>query len=692
MSAASRRGGPRRPPAPRWLLPLAVVALLHLLLPLVSLAVGVPWGRLPLVLASEPAREALALSLGTCLAALGLDLLLGLPLAVLLARPWWGVRLLRVLVALPLSVPPVVAGLALLMLYGRRGPVGSLLDAAGVTLAFTPVAVVMAQVFVSLPFLVLTVESALRARPSGLEGMAASLGASPTRVLTRITLPLVAPAVARGAALALARCLGEFGATLTFAGSLRGVTRTMPLEVHLARESDPDLALVLGLVLLAVALVVVALTEMRPPGWMRPGRAGLTAEGPVTPSTAEVPPLREAPSGRGGAPVRGVVPTTPTRPPGTGSSDLAPAAPRPLALRVAGEVRERDWRVALDIEAGVTLAVMGHNGAGKSTLAQVLVGSLALDEGEVVIGGRSVDSPAGVVPSAGRPVALLGQDPLLFPHMSVLDNVAFPLRCRGTGSGRARELAGRELASIGCTHLAARRGDELSGGEAARVALARALVARPGVLVLDEPTAALDVETAAGVLALLAARLRGGGVTTVLITHEVTVALALADELAVLESGRLVERGVPAEVLAAPVSRFGARLAGLNVVPGRVRSEGEGLLSVPMGSGRLVALVPSDGCAEGDEVGLLFPPEAVTLHACPPRAASPRSVVEGVVRGVRDEGGVVLVEVEVGGGGPLLRARVTTVAWASIGGGVGGRVWCAVKATQVRVVVCRRGL
>jgi len=155
----------------------------------------------------------------------------------------------------------LLAGIALLAAVGRRSALGALLSGAGLDIAFTTTAVVIAQVFVSLPFLIVTLESALRAREQGLDEMASSLGASPSRVFWQITLPTVLPGLGRGAALALARCLGEFGATLTFAGSMQGVTRTMPLQIYLARESDADLALALGVVLLGVAAAVVALTE-----------------------------------------------------------------------------------------------------------------------------------------------------------------------------------------------------------------------------------------------------------------------------------------------------------------------------------------------------------------------------------------------------------------------------------------------
>jgi molybdate transport system permease protein len=168
---------------------------------------------------------------------------------------------LRTLVLLPLVLPPVVGGIALLQTFGRLGLLSSALDLFGLRIAFTTTAVVLAQVFVSMPFLVLSMEGALRTAERGYETVAAGLGAAPGFVLIRVTLPLVLPGLTSGAVLAFARSLGEFGATLTFAGSLRGVTRTLPLEIYLQREIDPDAATALSLLLIVVAVVIVALTH-----------------------------------------------------------------------------------------------------------------------------------------------------------------------------------------------------------------------------------------------------------------------------------------------------------------------------------------------------------------------------------------------------------------------------------------------
>ncbi|GAB4098064.1 ABC transporter permease [Sinomonas halotolerans] len=249
---------------PGWIWAPAALGALFVVLPLAGILARVDWARFPSLVTSDSSLAALRLSLGTAAASTVLVLLLGVPLALALARGTLpGLRVLRGLVLLPLVLPPVVGGLALLYTFGRLGLVGRWLDVAGVQLAFTTAAVVMAQAFVSLPFLVVSLEGALRTAGGRYEAVAATLGASPTHAFRRVTLPLVLPGLASGTVLAFARSLGEFGATLTFAGSLQGVTRTLPLEVYLQREADPDAAVALALVLVAVAAAVVALAYGR---------------------------------------------------------------------------------------------------------------------------------------------------------------------------------------------------------------------------------------------------------------------------------------------------------------------------------------------------------------------------------------------------------------------------------------------
>lgn len=667
-------------PLPIWAGGIGALALCFLLLPLAFMLGRVNWATLGATLATAEARDALGLSMRTCVMALGVDLLLGVPAALVLSRSWRGVRAARILVALPLSLPPVVAGIALLAAFGRRSTLGALLGGAGLDIAFTTTAVVIAQVFVSLPFLIVTLESALRAREQGLDEMASSLGASPSRVFWQITLPTVLPGLGRGAALALARCLGEFGATLTFAGSMQGVTRTMPLQIYLARESDADLALALGVVLLGVAAAVVALTET-PWGRLaslirstRPGRAA--APGAPSASSSEA------------------------------STALAEDTGEGAAVRVAGTVEARGWTVDAELRPGLVTAAVGHNGAGKSTLAQVIAGTLRLDQGSARIGERVVDDDATFVPARRRGVAMVSQAPRIFTHMSVAANVAFPLRARGVGRAEARAAALDQLRAVGIDDLASKRASDLSGGQAARVAIARALVFRPEVLILDEPTAALDVEATAQVSSVLRQRLTGAGITTLLVSHDIAEVLALASHMIVMGDGRVVEEGEPARVLASPQSVFAARLAGLNILSGPIAMR-PGMVGVSVGEGELWAAdlsgfdsadagrvdavagdaaddVVSGGSGQGGRVALTFPPEAVALSR-EESHASPRSVLPGVVAGIDVDGSLVSVRVALAEG-VSVTSRVTASAWAELGLGVGDRLWASVKATQVRAI------
>ncbi len=246
---------------PRWVVLPAALGMLLVALPLAGLLSKVPWPGLWQLLTSESSLAALQLSILTASVSTALCIVLGTPMALLLARH--GLRWLRPLVLLPLVLPPVVGGLALLYTFGRMGLVGQYLEAAGVKIAFSTVAVILAQTFVSLPFLVMGLEGALRTAGDRYERVAATLGASPTRTLFTVTLPLVLPGLLSGAVLSFARALGEFGATLTFAGSLQGRTRTLPLEIYLQREADPDAAIALSLLLVVFAGLVMVITYGR---------------------------------------------------------------------------------------------------------------------------------------------------------------------------------------------------------------------------------------------------------------------------------------------------------------------------------------------------------------------------------------------------------------------------------------------
>lgn len=250
----------RPPPShPRGLAGAGIVALVVLVLPIVGLLQRAPWRGIAGILTDDTITEALRLSLVVSLLATGVCVTLGLPLAWLLARVDLPLpRLVRALVMLPMVLPPVVGGTALLFALGRRGLVGRRLDDwFGIVLPFTTAGAVVAASFVALPLFVTTVEAALRQIGRDHEEAAATLGAGPWTTFLRVTLPSIRPALGAGAAIAWARALGEFGATITFAGSLPGRTRTLPLETFLALEQDPEAAIAISLVLLAVSLLVL---------------------------------------------------------------------------------------------------------------------------------------------------------------------------------------------------------------------------------------------------------------------------------------------------------------------------------------------------------------------------------------------------------------------------------------------------
>jgi molybdate transport system permease protein len=243
---------------PRWVYVPAAAGIVFVVLPLVAVAVKVDWPHFWSLVTSPASTTALLLSIKTAAASTALCILLGVPMALVLARSTaLLVRVLRPLVLLPLVLPPVVGGIALLYAFGRLGLLGRYLETAGIHIAFSTTAVVLSQTFVSLPFLVIALEGAARTAGADYEFVAATLGARPTAVWWRVTLPLLVPGLVSGAVLAFARSLGEFGATLTFAGSRQGVTRTLPLEIYLQRVTDADAAVALSLLLVVVAALVV---------------------------------------------------------------------------------------------------------------------------------------------------------------------------------------------------------------------------------------------------------------------------------------------------------------------------------------------------------------------------------------------------------------------------------------------------
>ena len=506
---------------PRWIALPASCAVLFLLVPFIALLIRIDWVQFPHLFTQALGSQALALSLRTCLASTLACIIVGVPLALVCARArdvWWS-RLLRSMVTLPMVLPPVVAGLALLITWGRRGLIGAYLQIFGINIAFTTLAVVMAQTFVSLPFFVSSLEGALRTRGFKEERVASALGASPSRTLWSVTLPLMIPALVSSTALAFSRALGEFGATITFAGSLAGVTRTLPLEIYLQREESTDMALMLSVILVFVALVLVGGASAFSQWWYSRLMSGTALDEANVPSEASR------------------VATQPDHGLGNENGDAQGQHPRvPVpGVQIAGKLPERRIDVDLTCQGGAVTAFMGHNGSGKSTLLSLLSG--VLDAPQMTCTWQWPDGASGRQPK----IATLEQKPVLFPHMSVLANVAFPLRCAGISTDEAEVRAREALESVGLASLEQRRPAQVSGGQAQRIALARALVVDPDVLLLDEPMAALDVEAARGLRELIAQRFAGR--TIIMATHQIEDAAALDARIIVLKNGCVLRQG-----------------------------------------------------------------------------------------------------------------------------------------------------
>ena len=690
--ALLRCGRAARSPLPVLVTVLAILGGCAIVLPLVGMGTRVSWGQLPRLLATPSAQAALWLSIRTCLISTAICVVLGVPLALLLSRSWPGVRFARVLAVLPMTMPPVVAGIALLSTLGNRGILGAQLRQWGLPIAFSTIAVVIAQVFVSMPFLVVTLEAALRSRDERAETTARTLGAGPWRVLAQITLPLAAPALARGTALALGRSLGEFGATIAFAGSKEGVTRTMPLAIYLEREKDTATSLALAAVLIGLSFIIVGATTV---DWSR--LTGVLPGGPLGRVGQKVSRSSEFPS------------NDESNGDDSSSTTAASAAPlqgtgRGWGLQVSFELAARGVAIELEVEAGRTVALVGPNGSGKSTVCSVVAGLLDAENGHVVLGERVLDGPGRFVRAGRRQVALLSQDPGVFTHMSVLGNVVFALRCQGVSRGEATRRARAELAAVGAEHLASRSGSALSGGQAARVALARALATGPRLLVLDEPMSALDVTARQEMRRLVARRCAEEGLTLLLVTHDVLDLTALAEDVVTLERGLVVEQGPTARVLSAPRSDFIAHLTGTSVLTGVIDGE-TGAPGLRLPSGRVVHGRPQED-AEGGRAGgreewddhdedllpgapgvALVPPDAVALYREAPHG-SPRNVLTGRVTGLDRSGALVSVRLELEEG-QHLSAAVTAGAVAELGITEGQEILCAIKAVQVRVVARR---
>lgn len=462
---------------------VGAVAVLYVAIPVVALATRVPWSRLGAVVGQDSTHDLLRVTLASAVLATVLATFLGVGLAVWLHGLKRMGQAVRLLVYLPLAMPPVVGGLALSAALGRRGLLAPLLDALHLKFAFSFAGVVTAHTFVALPFVVVAVDSALRHIDQEVSTSARRVGMSRWAIWQKITLPTVAPSIFTGAVLACARSLGEFGTTITFAGSAPGITRTMSSGIYLEREVSADNAYALSAVLIGLAVLCLALAGL--PTLLRKEPAPRAhAQGPL-----DIENLREL-----------------SRPPR--SRELTPFRPH------------------------ATTAVVGVNGAGKTTLLR-----------------RIADSSESV---------MLTQKPALPPLATVTEAITMV-----TG---AEDVTAQLISAAGLDEIAHVKVRDLSGGQAAQAALVRALAARPAVLLLDEPLAAVDAAAAAQWRRLLAAAAHDR--TTILVTHNVLDLLSLADDIAVVEKGEILAHAPRQDVVNAPPNRFVAQLLGRSVIRG----------------------------------------------------------------------------------------------------------------------------
>ena len=348
-----------------------------------------------------------------------------------------------------------------------------------------------------------------------------------------------------------------------------------------------------------------------------------------------------------------------------------------MTFDLTGAVSERGFDLSMHVESGEVLAVLGPNGSGKSTAMALIAGLLRPDSGRASLDervlfdlGRS-GHPQIWVPPHARGVALLAQEPLLFPHLSALDNVAFGPRSVGHPRGTSRAVAERWLDEVDAGQYAHRKPAQLSGGQAQRIAVARALAADPRLLLLDEPMAALDVAVAPAVRQMLRRVLHDR--SAVIVTHDVLDALLLADRVLVIDGGQVVEEGPTAQVLARPRSAFAARIAGLNMVRGTLDGH-----AVRGSDGTLVAGLADQPIAQGDPAVAVFRPSAVGVYRRPP-GGSPRNVLQVTITELEPFGEQIRVRTD------QLSADVTATAVAELDLAPGTRVVFAVKATEVAI-------
>lgn len=611
---------------------IGIVAIAYIGLPVIALALRVPWAEFATIATDPSTVELLQTTLAAAAWSTVIATVLGTALALLLSQLRRGASAVRLLVYLPLAMPPVVSGLALTALIGRRGLFAPVLDFLGWEFAFAFPGVVAAHVFVTLPFVVVAVDSALRQIDSEITASARGVGIGQWTILGRITLPTIAPAIVTGLGLAFARSLGEFGTTITFAGSMPGVTRTLPLGIYLEREVSADNAYALSAILIGIAVLSLIVAGIPMFFGRKPAqRAHILDE-------MDIEALRQL-----------------TKPSG-----------------ISPEITVTSNGTTTHFPAGETTAIVGMNGCGKTTLVSLIAGRLTSANFQL---HDDVD------------IVLQTQNPAL-PKISTVHQAI-------TMVTKSSAQTDTLLDAAGLAPLRNIRVSTLSGGQAAQVALVRALAAKPTALILDEPLAAIDVASAARWRRFLHATSTDR--TTLMITHNALDIAGLSHNIAVLEGGRVVAFGDTTEILSVPPTAFVADLAGLNRLQGTIQSiddEGHAIIDShnqdihgvlefsPTLSTNNVA--PTGLGTAGQAATAVFSPYDVQLHLDPLRAGSGVTTIRGTIHSVTaDSLSQLRVSVRVGDelitvpvpAGPALDAAINSLE----------EVACTIDATKVRV-------
>ncbi len=439
------------------------------------------------------------------------------------------------ILTLPLVLPPTVIGFFLLLIFGRRSPVGHLLEQVGLTVVFSWPATVIAATVVAFPLMYRTSLGAMeQVNPTLLEA-ARTLGASESRVFRRVLLPLAAPGILAGTVLAFARALGEFGATLMLAGNIPGRTQTMPIAIFSAAEGgDMRAALVWVAIIIALSLAIIRLLNYQ-------GRARKGA--------------RVAPAGVG--PPESVISRISV--PSGNNKDGMPSA----TLEIDVEKSLESFKLAVQFQAGRgALGLLGASGAGKSMTLRMIAGVVTPDSGRITLNGRVLfDSSSGEkIPPARRSIGVVFQDYALFPHMTVEENVAFGLHHLNKAGSKMRVR--QHLERMHITELAGRYPNEISGGQRQRVAVARCMAIEPEALLLDEPFAALDPHLRRQMEEQLRETLHDYNGVVIFVTHDMEEAFRFCTELLVLDNGEVIASGPKHKLFEQPRSVVTARLTG----------------------------------------------------------------------------------------------------------------------------------